>query len=274
MIVNTGGADQGVHSYWLFHEPFLIGSEGDRAWIKSLSKRWHQLLRQKLQGRKLDSTFDLARVLRPAGSISHKHAVVVTPALEAEEGRRLAESLVKLLTGGDRIECRRMREDFWGFWPTHTILLACNHKPRIKGTDWATWSRIRLIPFNVTIPLEEQDKDLAEKLANEAPGILAWAVRGCLAWQKDGLGSPPEVEKATADYRSSEDSLTAFLGEICELEPHATVRASALLKDYREWSGDKHLTQRRFGQMLSERGFERFTSNGVWYKGIALPAEP
>lgn len=195
-------------------------------------------------------------------------------AIETEQSRRLAESLVKQLTGGDRITCRRMREDYWEFRPTHKLLLGCNHKPRIIGTDWAIWRRIRLIPFDVTIPKDQQDSDLGEKLAAEAPGILAWAVRGCRAWQQHGLDEAQEVRDATRDYRSTEDSLAGFLNEVCELEEYGTVRASDLLKTYREWSGDKRLSQRRFGEMLSERGFERFTSNGVWYRGLNLPAEP
>ncbi len=106
--------------------------------------------------------------------------LVVT--IETDDGRRLAEGLVKQLTGSDKITARRMREDFWQFDPTHKVLLATNHKPEVRGTDHAIWRRLRLIPFDVVIPDEHQDKDLPLKLEAERAGILAWAVQGCLAW--------------------------------------------------------------------------------------------
>jgi putative DNA primase/helicase len=192
-------------------------------------------------------------------------------AVETEQNRQLAESLVKQLTGADTISCRRMREDFWDFQPTHKILLACNHKPRIRGVDWAIWRRIKLVPFNVTIAEHEKDKYLGEKLKAEAEGILAWAVRGCLDWQENGLGNADEIEFATQAYQSAEDTLAGFLAECCVLDDDGRARASDLLKNYREWSGNKRLSQRRFGEMLTSKGFERFTSNGTWYRGIAIP---
>ena len=98
-------------------------------------------------------------------------------AIETEQGRKLAEVFVKEATGGDPIRARRMREDFWEFQPTHKVFLATNHKPIITGTDTAIWERIRLVPFRVTIPPDERDTTLPDKLAGELPGILAWAVR-------------------------------------------------------------------------------------------------
>src|SRR5215213_4388400 len=131
--------------------------------------------------------------------------------VEVDEGRRLAEGLVKQLTGRDPIKARRMREDFWEFEPTHTVFLATNHRPEVRGTDHAIWRRIRLVPFEETIPKDEQDKKLAEKLRGEMPGILAWIVQGCLAYQQDGLGEPDKVRAATLDYRSEMDVLAGFI---------------------------------------------------------------
>jgi len=107
--------------------------------------------------------------------------------VEAGEGRRLAEALVKELTGGDRVRARRMREDFWEFSPSHKIWLAANHKPVVRGTDHAIWRRIKLVPFTVTIPDHQQDRDLPNKLKGELSGILNWAVMGCTEWQAEGL---------------------------------------------------------------------------------------
>jgi hypothetical protein len=100
-------------------------------------------------------------------------------AVETEAGARLNEALVNELTGGDRIRARRMREDFWEFDPTHKFLMATNHKPKIRGNDYGIWRRLKLVPFVVTFPPDQQDKELGAKLRTEDEGILAWLVRGC-----------------------------------------------------------------------------------------------
>jgi len=177
--------------------------------------------------------------------------------IEVEDGRRLAEALVKSLTGGDKVRARRMRQDFWEFDPTHTAFLCTNHKPEIRGTDNAIWRRIRLIPFTETIPLEEQDKKLPEKLRAELPGILTWCVEGCLEWQREGLQAPEEVRKATAGYRSEMDVIGAFLHEKCETGPDFKESFKVVYTRYEEWcaeAGEKAETRRKFNARLKERG--------------------
>lgn len=196
-------------------------------------------------------------------------------ALETEEGRRLAESLVKWLTGGDRIKARRMREDFFEFASTFKIWLASNHKPIVRGSDYAMWRRIRLIPFTVTIPPEEQDKQLPAKLREELPGILRWAVEGCLAWQREGLGEPPEVVEATAEYRAEMDAIANFLAECCIVNPLAKVPVATLYRAYTEWAqenGEWVLSQRELGTRLKERGFSQRKANKgrVFWIGLGL----
>jgi len=203
-------------------------------------------------------------------ALTDLHGKRLVACIETDEGRRLAESLVKELTGGDPIRARRMREDFWQFWPTHKVVLACNHRPTVRGTDHAIWRRLKLVPFNVVIPPDERDKQLPAKLREELPGILAWAVKGCLDWQKIGLGEPKVVIDATADYQSSEDVLLNFLNECCEVGPGMRAKASDLLGAYKEWSGDKHANAKRLAAALTDRGIERYTNNGVWYRGIGL----
>jgi putative DNA primase/helicase len=181
--------------------------------------------------------------------------------MESEEGRRLNEGLVKQLTGRDRISARRMREDFWQFDPTHTIILGTNHKPEVRGTDLAIWRRLKLVPFGVTIPKAEQDKDLSEKLQSELPGILRWLVEGCLQWQANGLQEPDEVLAATDSYRSDMDTLAQFIEDSCTVHAGAQAPATPLWKHYTRWcdeSGEKPLKQRAFGTRLGERGFESF----------------
>ena len=201
--------------------------------------------------------------------------------IETEESQRLAESLVKDLTGGDRQRARRMREDFWEFTPTHKLILCTNHVPSIRGTDHAIWRRIRLVPFEVTIPDREQDKHLSAKLRSELPGVLAWAVRGCLDWQQNGLGSPEVVLKATENYRSAQDLLGIFLGEHCMVNSELQVRANVFYERFVAWcrnSGELGSadapSQRKVGEALTEKGFQRRVSNGTWYRGFGLRSEP
>jgi putative DNA primase/helicase len=197
--------------------------------------------------------------------------------IEVEDGRRLAESLVKQLTGGDRVKARKMRQDFWEFEPTHKVFMAVNHKPAVRGTDTAIWRRIRLIPFTETIPPDEQDKRLPEKLRKERAGILRWAVEGCLEWQRDGLQAPDEVRKATGEYRAEMDVLGAFLRECCNTASEYTESAKDLYDAYKLWceeTGERYETQRRFVSQLNDRDrFERKRSgpNGTYqWHGLQL----
>lgn len=194
-------------------------------------------------------------------------------AIEAESGKRLSENLIKSLTGGDTISARFLFAEFFDFQPTFKLWLAANHKPNIRGTDYAIWRRIRLIPFNVTIPEDKQDRHLEEKLKAELSGILAWAVQGCLEWQKNGLQTPKEVTTATTGYRAEMDVIGDFISECCVLIPDAKVQAGKLYEAYKNWcneNGEFTLNQRAFGMKLSERGFERIESSGHWRTGIGL----
>jgi putative DNA primase/helicase len=193
--------------------------------------------------------------------------------VEVDEGRRLAESLVKQLTGRDPIKARRMREDFWQFEPTHTVFLATNHRPEVRGTDHAIWRRLRLVPFNVTIPKPQQDRTLAEKLRTELPGVLRWIVAGCLEWQRQGLGEPDEVKAATGQYREDMDILGDFMAVRCTVHPNASAGATPLYNAYKSWceeNGEIAVPQRRFGLQLGERGFEKDKVGTVVWRGIGL----
>jgi putative DNA primase/helicase len=180
-------------------------------------------------------------------------------AAESEEGRRLDEAKVKDLTGGDTISARFMRGEWFSFRPQFKIWLGTNHKPVIRGTDHAIWDRLRLIPFTVRIPEDEQDKDLRDKLLAEAPGILAWAVQGCLSWQRDGLGAPNDVTAATAAYRTEQDVFGSFITDACVEHANARITAKDLHAAYQQWceeTGERPLTQKAVGQRLGERGFD------------------
>jgi len=180
------------------------------------------------------------------------------------------------MTGGDTLSARFLHQEWFDFKPTHKIFLGTNHKPMIRGTDNAIWRRIKLVPFEVTIPENERDLQLAEKLKAELPGILAWAVKGCLDWKKQGLGTPDEVKTATEDYRNEMDTLAEFLNDCCTENPSCTVRTKELYEAYCNWcerNGDKPLVKRTIGLKLKERGFTsvRMSPGQIrGWKGIAL----
>lgn len=214
---------------------------------------------------------------RHTTEIAELRGARLVASIETGEGRRLNEPLIKQMSGGDRMKGHFMRQDNIEFSPTHKVYLATNHKPRIRGTDRAIWRRIRLIPFTVTIPPEERDPKLVEKLKTELPGILTWCVQGCLAWQQEGLEPPTEVTEATDQYKAESDVLAAFLADCCVLDKNVKVKANELYNAYREWceqNGERLTeTQTTFGLQLTERGFEkRRVTAGVVYEGIGLPA--
>lgn len=187
---------------------------------------------------------------------------------EIGAGRALDEVMVKQLTGGDRIRARRMREDFWEFPPTHHIWIAANHKPVVHGTDEAIWRRILLVPFDVTIPKAERDPKLVEKLTTEIPGILAWAVQGCMQWRKKGLQPPDAVLLATKAYQEEMDIVGGFFDECCATRKGASTPATELYKAYVAWAtaiGEEPIKQKAFGHRLSERGFLRQKRRGVYH---------
>lgn len=203
-------------------------------------------------------------------------------ARETEEGKRLAESLVKEMSGGDTMTARFMRAEFFDFKPEFKLFLAANHKPVIRGTDIAIWRRIRLIPFLVTFSEDKQDRQLFKKLRAELPGILAWAVRGCQGWQvRGGLGTPAAVKAATAEYKSESDTLAAFLDECTVTDPNAETQAKPMYEAYKAWceeGGEYYEKQTMFGRRIKERFDWRIdkSSRLTFYLGLRLekPTEP
>ncbi len=193
---------------------------------------------------------------------------------EIGQGRRLNEPLTKQLTGGDPITARFLHRDPFTFKPYFKLFMATNHKPNIRGTDEGIWRRVRLIPFEVQIA--NPDKQMAEKLKAELPGILAWAVEGTRLWLHDGgLQDPPEVLAATTAYRAEMDELADFLGE-CTLEGEDLRCSYAAMKQaYFRWcEGSKlrPLKPKELERQLEQRGYRRGKGSGnvaVWL-GVGL----
>lgn len=192
---------------------------------------------------------------------------------ETEDGKRLAESTVKRLTGGDTITARFMHQEFFEFKPQFKIWMTGNHRPEIRGTDDAIWRRVKLIPFQVTVPIEDRDPNLKEKLSEELPGILAWAIRGHQAWREGRLGEPEAVRVAVGEYRAAMDKIGAFLDDRT-INGSERVSVERLYDAYSEWckaSGEYAITKRKLGDAMKERGrgAER-VGGGMWYLGIDL----
>jgi len=193
-------------------------------------------------------------------------------AVETEEGKRWAESRIKALTGGDRITARFMRRDFFEFTPKFKLMIAGNHKPSLRSVDEAIRRRLHLIPFTVTIPPEERDEILADKLKAEWPGIMRWAVQGCLEWRRIGLAPPEAVQKATEEYLDQEDAFAQWFEECCQrtdMGHETTADLFASWKGWAERTGEDAGSQKRLAQNMLDRGFEPKREGGTGRKGFS-----
>ncbi|PGL20180.1 DNA primase, partial [Bacillus thuringiensis] len=196
-------------------------------------------------------------------------------AIESEDGEQLSETFVKQITGGEPIVARFLRQEFFEFIPEFKVFFTTNHKPVIKGVDEGIWRRIRLIPFNLQLPKEKRDKKLPEKLSLEMPGILNWAIEGCLKWQQSGLSNPAIVRKATGDYKEEMDILGPFMFECCFKRDDVQIEAKELYEVYANWcfrNGEHQLKNRAFYRILETQGFkrERGNRNKYFIKGVTL----
>jgi P4 family phage/plasmid primase-like protien len=196
---------------------------------------------------------------------------------ESDRGARLSESLIKDVTGGDKLSARFMRGEFFEFEPEFKLWLATNHKPTVRG-DPAIWRRLKLTPFDISIPVEKQRPrhEVMAMFRAEFAGILNWAIQGCLEWQRDGLGVPDEVVFATKEYEAEQDTFAMFLEEKCVCVKNAQAASSDLYRSFREWAeahGERVVSHKIFASWLSERGFKRKKTRTVMiYLGVGLRA--
>jgi putative DNA primase/helicase len=193
---------------------------------------------------------------RPPNELADLHGARFVLCAEVKQGQRFDEGLIKDLVGEDRIKARKLYQDLWEFTPTHTLFLCGNHKPVIHGSDDGIWRRMRLVPWLVQISEDAKDTKLAEKLSLESSGILAWAVRGCLEWQENGLGAPGVVKEATEAFRKESNRLHEFLEARCKLAPELKVARRSLRAAYEAWCkevGREPLHDKGFAACLRER---------------------
>ena len=232
----------------------------------------------------IDSLMSRAQDSARERAVATLHAKRFVTASEAEYGQRLQESMIKRLTGMGRLVGRRLYAHPVEFDPEFKLFIDANHKPVIRGTDDAIWLRMRLIPFSVRIPDHEIDKDLMLTLRTELPGILNWAVEGCLKWQKDGLEAPKAVADASKAYREEMDMVAVFVEECCAKDDLNVVGATDLYLAFKAWSnldGERNvIAQNVFGQRLKRLGYQtQRTSKGNQWKGLKLcsgsaPSQP
>lgn len=196
---------------------------------------------------------------------------------ETAQGSKFNEAKLKDLTGSDALNARYLHKEFFDFDPTHKLIIRGNHKPAIHGTDEGIWRRLRLVPFTVSIPKEEQDSQLLHKLRDELPGILNWAVQGCLEWQQDGLKPPAVVTQAVDQYREESDTLARFIDERCIRRNLAQVKSSEFFAHYKKFceeSGERCITSKELPNEMQRRGFERKRTNtGAVFLGIEISRE-
>lgn len=211
-----------------------------------------------------------------ASDIARLKGARMVTTVEPAEGAKLNEGLVKQLTGGDAVTARFLYGKEFEYRPEFKIWMATNHKPVIRGTDEGIWRRIRLIPFTVTIPPDKQDKNLLYKLKKEMNGILAWAVEGCMEWQREGLNMPKVVMEAVQEYRSEMDILKTFLDECTEQHPFETVKSSELYQCYVNWAETNNeyiMKHTKFGREMGKRYENKKTRDGKVYCGLKIKNE-
>jgi putative DNA primase/helicase len=223
-------------------------------------------------------TFTASRTERHLTELADLAGARFVTATETEESKAWAESRLKMLTGGDRVKARFMRQNLFEFSPQFKLLMTGNHKPRLQSVDEAIRRRLHLIPFLVTIPAGERDQRLRETLRREWPGILGWMVEGCLEWQQSGLAPPSSVQDATASYMEAQDSFGAWVDEFTERDVNAWQRSVDLFaswKAYASRTGDEVGDTKRFRERLEARGYRHHPqagTNRAGYKGLRLRA--
>lgn len=197
---------------------------------------------------------------------------------ESDSGKRMDETVVKQMTGGDTVTARFLYGEHFEFTPQFKLWLGTNHKPTIRGQDEGVWRRIRLIPFTVSIPRHKQDHTLKDKLKIEAPGILNWALEGLAQWRANGLQEPAAVNDATKEYQEDQDMIGHFLAARCVEKVGVESSARELYNTYKQWAeqtGEWVMNERVFSTVLAERGLKKVRHGaGMVWKGIErLPEE-
>lgn len=196
---------------------------------------------------------------------------------EPEKGAKLAEALIKLITGGEPIDARHLNKGFFTFLPSFKVTVSGNHKPKITGHDDGIWRRVMLVPWDVQVAKEDVDKALPEKLRAIASGVFNRLMAGLLDWREAGLVEPDSVIAATAKYREQSDALGRFLDECTKPVKGAKSKSSELFALFTAWAkanGAAEWQQVGFTKAMEDRGFENKRSNGIQWLDIEMVKSP
>lgn len=242
----------GEHVFFLLHG---TGANGKTTLVKTLEAMLGDYARTVRVEALLAS--DRSRAGAPNEDVANLIGVRLASTSEPDEQFRLNEALIKSLTGGDTISARRLFGQLFEFQPTHKLWFAANHKPEIRGVDEGIWRRVMFVPFEVTIPKDERDPTLPDKLRGELPGILSWAVDGLRAYRDRGLDPPDKVRAATDEYREEQDILADFLVAECEIGGDHFAVTAQLTSAYEAFAGGEAVRPKTFAKLLTARGFRR-----------------
>lgn len=227
----------------------------------------------------LSFKYDGNKISNEMAALAGKRFVTAS---EIKENMILNEGTIKAATGDDEITARFLKKNSFTFTPAFKLALCVNHKPKILDTTHAFWRRIKVIPFERKFSGEKRDNKLLDKLKNEAPGMLNWAIQGCLKWQTEGLKSPDIITAATKEYRTEEDVFKQFIEDCTCRGESAKVESAKLWEAWKTWAeknGEKSQTNTWLGRkMKDEDGIikERATIGGkkkTVYQGIGLLEE-
>ena len=203
--------------------------------------------------------------------------VRVAVATEGSETARLDEGLVKQLTGSDPVTARFLHREFFTYTPRYKIILTTNHKPVIVGTDHGIWRRVVLVPFPVTILKEQQDKGLLDKLTDELPDILSWALKGLADYLEVGLELPAAIKNATREYKDASDLVGQWLEDCCEIDKYRWESNTDLYSSYSAWAKDggyRAMSDRTLKERLKEKGLIKPGKNNGARGWVGLRLNP
>ena len=181
----------------------------------------------------------------------------------------LNETLAKTITDGGVITCRTLFKESIAYKPTYTLWFSTNHMPNLQAMDEGIRRRIVVIPFRNHLTEEEIDRDLADKLLEEADAILYWLIQGYYRYTVHGLKPPAAVRETTAGYFAGQDLYQLFIEEHYVKDADGKVYAKTLYQNYQHWcaeNGEKPVSNIRLGKELQRLGIERKKDMfGVFY---------
>lgn len=162
--------------------------------------------------------------------------------------------------------------------PQFKLIVAGNSKPKLRVVGEAMRRRFHILPF-VRTPDRPDRKLTGTLIRDELPGIMQWAIEGCLQWQRVGLDRCGIVQRETAEYLHGQDLLAQWMEECCVTGPGNAAQSSMLFASWEKWcveQGERPGSNKALTEQLLKVGMSRVrTAAGVQIKGmrVATPAD-